>query len=148
MAINSASLVLDCRKFSASSVRGIKGNSLVAFNGRLVSTLCCLKFQNFYNFSLKFGQKIYLKSEVYKKKKNSSVVIMQWNSDSHGEVRHKGVGRETELEEAVSAGHVSVDHHAGHSGEGVAGDDGGLDGELLDVRLVLLQGAAGAKEFQ
>lgn len=50
------------------------------------------------------------------------------------------------MEEAVSGGRVSVDHHAGHSGEGVTGDDGGLDRELLDVRLVLLQGAAGARE--
>lgn len=74
--------------------------------------------------------------------------VVRCHSDSHGEVRHKGVGRDTELEEAVSGGRVSVDHHAGHSGEGVAGDDGGLDGELLDVRLVLLQGAAGATESQ
>lgn len=41
---------------------------------------------------------------------------------------------------------MPVDHDAGHRGEGVAGDDGGLNGELLDVRLVLLQGAAGARE--
>lgn len=37
---------------------------------------------------------------------------------------------------------MPVDHDAGHRGEGVARDDGGLDGELLDVRLVLLQAAA------
>lgn len=69
---------------------------------------------------------------------------MQWRSVSHSEVRHKGVGRDTELEEAIGGGCVSVDHHAGHRGDGVAGDDGGLDGELLYVRLVLLQVAAGA----
>lgn len=41
---------------------------------------------------------------------------------------------------------MPVDHDAGHCGEGVAGDDGGLNGELLDVRLVLLKGAAGARK--
>lgn len=42
---------------------------------------------------------------------------------------------------------MSVDHHTGHSSKGVTGDDGGFDVELLDVRLVLLQGAAGAREL-
>lgn len=69
-------------------------------------------------------------------------------SDSHGEVGDEGVGRNAELEKAVGGGRVPIDHDAGHRGEGVAGDDGGLDGELLDVRLVLLQGAAGARELQ
>lgn len=34
---------------------------------------------------------------------------------------------------------MPVEHGAVHRGEGVAGDDGGLDGEFLDVRFGLLQ---------
>ena len=33
---------------------------------------------------------------------------------------------------------MPVEHGAVHRGEGVARDDGGLDGQLLDVRLDLL----------
>lgn len=109
------------------------------------------KFNTFLNFILFFLKSPEIlsrrmKSEVYTMyiQKNNSDVAVQWRSVSHGEVRHKGVGRDTELEEAIGGGCVSVDHHAGHRGDGVAGDDGGLDGELLYVRLVLLQVAAGA----
>lgn len=34
---------------------------------------------------------------------------------------------------------MPVEHGAVHRGEGVAGDDGGLDGQLLDVRFGLLR---------
>lgn len=34
---------------------------------------------------------------------------------------------------------MPVEHGAVHRSEGIAGDDGGLDGEFLDVRLGLLQ---------
>lgn len=34
---------------------------------------------------------------------------------------------------------MPVEHGAVHRGEGVAGHDGGLDGEFLDVRFGLLQ---------
>lgn len=57
----------------------------------------------------------------------------------HGEVRDVGVGRDLELEDALGGGGVPVEHGAVHRGEGVAGDDGGLDGELLDVRFGLLR---------
>lgn len=57
----------------------------------------------------------------------------------HGEVGDVGVGRDLELEDALGGGGVPVEHGAVHRGEGVAGDDGGLDGELLDVRFGLLR---------
>lgn len=43
------------------------------------------------------------------------------------------------MEDALGGGGVSVEHGAVHRGEGVAGDDSGLDGEFLDVRFSLLQ---------
>lgn len=57
----------------------------------------------------------------------------------HGEVGDVGVGRDLELKDALGGGGVPVEHGAVHRGEGVAGDDGGLDGELLDVRFGLLR---------
>lgn len=84
---------------------------------------------------------------MYKKyTKSTSDVIVRWHSYSHSKVRHKGVGWDTELEESISGGGVSVDHHAGHGSKGIAGDNGGLDVELLNVRPAILQGAAGARE--
>lgn len=56
----------------------------------------------------------------------------------HGEVGDVGLGGDLELEDAVCSGGVPVEHGAVHRGEGVTGDDGGLDGELLDVRFGLL----------
>lgn len=57
----------------------------------------------------------------------------------HGEVGDVSVRRDLELEDALGGGGVSVEHGAVHGGEGIAGDDGGLDGELLDVRLSFLR---------
>lgn len=57
----------------------------------------------------------------------------------HGEVGDVGVGGDLELEDALGGGGVPVEHGAVHRGEGVAGDDGGLDGQFLDVRFGLLR---------
>lgn len=59
----------------------------------------------------------------------------------HGEVGDVGAGRHLELEHGLGGCGVPVEHGAVHRGESIAGDDGGLDGELLDVRLGLLQTA-------
>lgn len=58
----------------------------------------------------------------------------------HGEVGDVGSSGDLELEDPLGGGGVPVEHGAGHRGEGVPGDDGGLDGELLDVRFALLLG--------
>lgn len=42
------------------------------------------------------------------------------------------------MEFALGGGGVPVEHGAVHRREGIAGDDGGLDGEFLDVRFGLL----------
>lgn len=57
----------------------------------------------------------------------------------HGEVGDVGISGDLELEDALGGGGVPVEHGAVHRGEGVAGHDGGLDGEFLDVRFSLLQ---------
>lgn len=57
----------------------------------------------------------------------------------HGEVGDVGISGDLELEDALGGGGVPVEHGAVHRGEGVAGHDGGLDGEFLDVRFGLLQ---------
>lgn len=53
-----------------------------------------------------------------------------------------------EVEDALGGGGVPVEHGAGHRGEGVAGDDGGLDGELVDVRSGLLRTEGPSKLMQ
>lgn len=57
----------------------------------------------------------------------------------HGEVGDVGVGGDLELEDPLGGGGAPVEHRAEDRGEGVAGHDGGLDGQLLDQRLGLLQ---------
>ena len=59
-------------------------------------------------------------------------------SPLHGEVGDVGVGGDLELEDALCGGRVPVEHGTVHGREGITGDDGGLDGELLDVRFGLL----------
>lgn len=66
----------------------------------------------------------------------------------HGEVGDVGVGGDVEVEDALGGGGVPVEHGAGHRGEGVAGDDGGLDGELVDVRSGLLRTEGPSKLMQ
>ena len=56
----------------------------------------------------------------------------------HGEVGDISASGDLKLEDAVSSGGVPVEHGAVHRGEGITGDDGGLDGEFLDVRFGLL----------
>lgn len=56
----------------------------------------------------------------------------------HGEVGDVGIGGDLEVEFALGGGGVPVEHGAVHRREGIAGDDGGLDGEFLDVRFGLL----------
>lgn len=57
----------------------------------------------------------------------------------HGEVGDVGVGGDLELEDPLGGGGAPVEHRAEDRGEGVAGHDGGLDGQLLDQRFGLLQ---------
>lgn len=66
-------------------------------------------------------------------------MVQDLRGDLHGEVGDEGPSGDLELEDALCSGRVPVEHGAVHRGEGVAGDDGGLDGELLDVRFRLLQ---------
>lgn len=84
--------------------------------------------------------------EVKDDRHNRASIISSWSQlhdhirwRLHGEVGDVGVSRDLELEDALGGGGVPVEHGAVHRREGVAGDDGGLDGELLDVRFSLLQ---------
>ncbi|XP_061662225.1 inter-alpha-trypsin inhibitor heavy chain H2 [Syngnathoides biaculeatus] len=58
----------------------------------------------------------------------------------HGEVGDEGAGRHGKAEDALAGGGVPVEQDAAHRREGVAGDDGGVDRQLLDVRPRLLRG--------
>lgn len=82
------------------------------------------------------------------------VAQLWWSDPSHlgarlhGEVGDVGVGGDVEVEDALGGGGVPVEHGAGDRGEGVAGDDGGLDGELVDVRSGLLRTEGPSKLMQ
>lgn len=56
----------------------------------------------------------------------------------HGKVGDVCSSGDLELKDPLSGSRVSVKHATGHRSEGIAGNDGGLDRQLLNVRFSFL----------
>lgn len=60
-------------------------------------------------------------------------------SHLHGKVGDECSGGDVELKDPLSSSRVSVEHATRHRSEGIAGNDGGLDRQLLNVRFNFLE---------
>lgn len=56
----------------------------------------------------------------------------------HGKVGDVCSGGDVELKDPLSSSRVSVEHATWHRSEGIVGNDGGLDRQLLNVRFSFL----------